>query len=416
MFLLTVPYQARQYFPILNKDTPIVYLDNAATSLKPLSVVQAMQGYYQDCSANVHRGNYFLSVQASEAYEKARESVRTFLDANDDYEIIFTLGSTDSINIIAIAYQLESSLSQHKKAFLVSDFEHHSSYVPFQQCALRLQKEFRILNISYDNGIDMDGAEEKIKESVLLSITGMSNVTGYEPPIAELLACCQKNGTKLLLDAAQLVAHRKISLRELPVDAICFSAHKLCGPTGIGVLCIRKDWLCTLPFVRTGGGTILKVNKNTTQFLDGHEGYEAGTPHIAGAIGLTAALDFISSIGMEQIEEHDSILRKKILEMFATLDSFIIVGNNKHITCATVSVVANNIHSQDIGFIFDAKKICIRTGHLCAQPLLKVFNTEYVLRISAYFYNTLEDIQMLASSLQAIHDISKESIKNTPFS
>ncbi len=407
MSLLALPEQVRKYFPILNKDEPLVYLDNAATALKPISVIQALQEYYQDYSANVHRGNYLLSIHASEAYEKARETVRLFLDADDEYEIIFTSGTTDAINIIASAYQFDASLSQQKKAFLVSDFEHHSSYVPFQQCALRLQKEFRVLRVSRDNSLDMNNAEENIKDAAVLSITGMSNVTGYEPPIKELLPLCNKHGTKVLLDAAQLAAHRKISLRKLPVDAVCFSAHKLCGPTGIGVLCIRKEWLRMLPFVKTGGGSIVKVTEHNTQFLDGPEGYEAGTPHIAGAIGCAAAIDFLTHIGMENIIEHDRVLRKAMLDALAPLDSFTILGNNDQITSATIAVVADSIHSQDMSFILDAKKICVRTGHVCAQPLLHVFHTEYILRISAYFYNTLEDIQILTSALQTIHEINK---------
>lgn len=392
----------RQFFPLLSGPEPTIYLDNAATALKPLQVVEALKEYYLEYPVNIHRANYPLCIRASNEYEKSRNTLRAFFDADDSYEIIFTAGTTDSINILAHAYQAEPALSANKTSFLVSDFEHHSSFVPWQQCARNLGKEFHSIPLTSSNVLDMDAAEKLIPDASVLSITGMSNVTGYVPPLDDLLKLCAKHGTRLVVDAAQLAAHQEISLKRMPVDALCCSAHKLCGPTGIGVLCVRREWLKTLPFVKTGGGTIQRVAREQSSFLDGPEGYEAGTPHIAGAIGFAAAINFLRKVGMQNIAHADLLLRRSLLQKLEALDAFKIVGDSPAIQAATVSIVAQDMHPHDMSFLLEMKKICVRTGHLCAQPLLRKFNLEFVLRISAFFYTTLEEIEVLGAALTTL--------------
>ncbi len=401
----------RGSFPLLSKkEASIIYLDNAATTLKPTPVVEALRQYYEEYPSNVHRASYPLSTRANQAYEDAREVARSFLGANEeDYDLIFCSGTTDAINLIASSYAQERELSDKSKAFVVSDFEHHSSYVPWQRCAHVLQKEFRTVGLDSQHGLDMQKLDDALKDAAVLSITGMSNVTGYVPPLEEILQQCRKHGTRMVLDAAQLAAHQKISLAELPVDAVCFSAHKLCGPTGIGVLCIRKEWLQKLPFLRVGGGTIRKVFKDHTQFLEGPEGYEAGTPHIAGAIGMAAGLQFIQELGFETIHTVGKELRDILLSELSKIDLFRIIGSHPDTEAPIISLVSEKMHSQDVSFLLDTKKICVRTGHLCAQPLLAHFSCEFVLRISAYLYNTREEVESLVQCFHSLQDILKRS-------
>ncbi len=399
--------EKRKDFPLLSSPSPPIYLDSAATALKPYSVIKKIQEYYECYPANVHRASYNLSIRASEEYEKARETVRGFLHANDSYEIIFTSGTTEGVNYISTAYIIEALHHPHNKkgAITVSELDHHSVFVPWQTASTYTNSQFLIIPLTDDGEICLETAYKYISKSTILCISGMSNVTGYIPPIASLHAVCQKANCKLIIDGAQLLAHGSFSLKDTPVDAIAFSSHKLCGPTGIGCLCIKKDWLATLPFLKSGGGTIETVTLDTTTFLKGHERYEAGTPHIAGAIGFSEALSYLQNIGASKIKSHEKKLRSAIIQTLQSCKDIRIIGDESISDSAIISFIHKKLHVQDIGFVLQKNNICIRTGHLCAQPLLKRFNCSYVARISGYFYTTLEEIQKLGRVLQSFQSL-----------
>ncbi len=392
----------RSDFSLLCSDNVPCYFDNAATALKPKSVIQAITEYYTEYPANVHRGTHALSMRASKAYEDAREQVRSFLEASNDYEIIFTAGTTDSINLICAMYE-NALIHRCKNAVVtVSEMDHHSVFVPWQQLCKKMNGTFYIIPTTNKGTLEYRNTRDMIYKSDILCITGMSNVTGYTPNIQNLLTQCRRGYCRLVLDGAQLIAHHGLSLRNTPVDAVAFSGHKLCGPTGIGVLCIRRDWLCTFTPTRTGGGTIKTVSVNKTEFHESPDLYEAGTPHIAGAIGLAAALKYLKNIGINAIHAHDTKLHSALRNAISVLPGLRYIGDPNVSNVPIVSFVSDVIHAHDIAFALEQQNIYIRVGHLCAMPLLRRFNCEFVARISCYFYNTLEEIAVLKNTLESL--------------
>lgn len=389
-------------FPLLCGDNAPRYFDNAATTLKPKSVIQAITEYYAEYPANVHRGTHALSMRASKAYEDAREQVRSFLEASNDYEIIFTAGTTDSINLMCMMY--ENTLLKHCRnaAVAVSEMDHHSVFVPWQQLCKKMNGIFHVIPVTDDGELNYYNTRDTIHRSDILCITGMSNVTGHAPRIQTLLTQCRNASCRIVIDAAQSIAHHGMSLRYTPVDAVAFSGHKLCGPTGIGVLCIRRDWLKTLIPIRTGGGTVKKVSIDKTKFHESPELYEAGTPHIAGAIGLAAALKYLQNIGLDAIHKHEVKLRAALCDAVSVLPGIRYIGNPNVSNTAILSFVSDTIHAHDIAFALEQKNIYIRVGHLCAMPFLSHFNCEFVARISCWFYNTLEEVAVLKKTLKSL--------------
>ncbi len=392
----------RADFPLLRTEHAPCYFDSAATALKPTPVIDAITEYYAEYPSNVHRGTHPLSMRASKAYEDAREQVRSFLEASDDYEVIFTAGTTDSINLVCSMYENNMLHRCKNAAVAISQLDHHSVFVPLQQLCKRMNGSFNIIPITDEGELDYYKARDAIHKSTMLCITGMSNVTGHMPNIHALLSECRSASCRMVLDAAQLMAHGGLSLRYTPVDAVAFSGHKLCGPTGIGVLCIRKDWLTDLKPVRVGGGTIKSVSLYDTTFHEAPELYEAGTPHIAGAIGLAAALKYLQDIDINAIHAHEQKLQAALHDAVSDLPGIRYIGNPKKSHASIISFVSDSIHAQDIAFALEQKNIYIRVGHLCAMPLLSHFNCEFVARVSCWFYNTLEEIAELKKNLQSL--------------
>lgn len=396
--------QVRGDFPLLASGTPPLYFDSAATALKPRSVIDAVGEYYREYSANVHRGTSPLSVRASEAFENARARVRDFLDAPEDYEIIFTSGTTDGINMLCLMYEDRARRTGEPVRLAVSEMDHHSVFVPFRTLAARSGGTCGIIRLEDSGQLSESSAKECLQGCGMLGITAMSNVTGICPDLAYVRSCVGPRA-RIVVDGAQYAAHFKVSLRNHPADAFVFSGHKLCGPTGTGVLCIKKDWLSEFTPLRSGGGTVKNVTLEKIEFEKSPEAFEAGTPNIAGIIGLERALAYLQDVGFENIQAHERALRPALLDAVSAIPGIRYVGDPHCGAAALVSFVSDAVHAQDISFLLQRSNIHIRIGHLCAQPLLSRFNCGSVARVSCYFYNTLDEIAEMKKSLAALRGI-----------
>ncbi|MCX6175598.1 MAG: cysteine desulfurase [Ignavibacteriales bacterium] len=391
----------RNDFPILKRlvnGKLLVYLDNAATSQKPQSVIDALTQYYSFDNANIHRGLYFLSELATEQYETARLKVKELINALSASEIIFVRGTTEAINLVA------SSLCRAKHfkdgdEVIISHMEHHANIVPWQLMGDRKKIKLKVIPINDSGELDLEAYEKLITEKTkLVSVVHISNSLGTINPVIEI---AHSHGVPVLLDGAQAVPHFKVDVQDLNADFYAFSGHKIFGPTGIGVLYGKTEWLEMMPPYQGGGDMIRTVTFEKTTFDDLPRKFEAGTPNIAGGIGLGAAIDYINQFDRNDLVTHENLLLDYATEKLSQVEGLRIIGTAKE-KASVVSFVIDGIHPYDIGTIIDTDGIAIRTGHHCTQPLMARFNVPATARASFAFYNTKEEIDKLLLGIQKV--------------
>jgi cysteine desulfurase/selenocysteine lyase len=391
----------RRDFPILAQSVngkPLVYLDNAASSQRPHAVIDAISHYYEHDHANVHRGVHVLSQRATDAYEGSREVIRRFIHAADTKEIVFTRGTTEAVNLVAQSF-LRPTLAAGDE-ILISALEHHANIVPWQLLCEQTGAKLRVIPIDQRGVIDFAAFDTLIgPQTKLLALAHVSNALGTSVPVAKYVAVAKRHGVPVLLDGAQAIPHAPIDVQALGCDFYCFSGHKMLGPTGIGVLYGRKDLLERMPPWQGGGDMILSVTFEKTTFNQLPWKFEAGTPHIAGAIGLAAAIRYLEAIGMERIAAYEHELLTHATERLSRLPGLRIVGTAPE-KAAVISFVLDGIHPHDIGTILDTEGVAIRTGHHCAMPVMDFFKVPATARASFAFYNTFEEIDRLVAALE----------------
>ena len=398
----------RKDFPILKRKihgNPLIYLDNAATSQKPISVIESLSNYYSEYNSNVHRGVHTLSMEATDAYELARTKIAKFLNSKPE-EIIWTRNTSESLNIVAKG--LSKSISEDNN-IVISKMEHHSNLVPWQQLCLETGAELRYLENDSNGIIDLVHAREIIdKNTSILSITHMSNVLGIINPVNELREISIQFGTKLIIDGAQSVPHFSVDVRELDCDFLCFSAHKMLGPTGIGILYGKEELLEKMNPNYFGGDMISEVTYESATWNDLPYKFEAGTPNIADAIATGVAVDYLTRIGMDNIFKHEQYLTEYTINKFSELRNYKIIGpkiiKNRG---GVISFNHQNLHPHDVGEILDKFGIAIRTGHHCAMPLVRSYDIVAAARASFYLYNTKDEIDCFIESLIEVENYFK---------
>lgn len=388
----------KNIFPILNQlvnGKPLVYLDNAATTQKPISVIEAEEKYYKTINSNVHRGIHTLSQLATVEMEESRKSVQQFLNAKKDYEIIFTRGTTDSINLVATG--IEPLLNEGDE-IIISNLEHHSNIVPWQLLAERKNLKIKVIPVDDNGDLMMDEYDRLLSEKTkIVAVNHISNALGVVNPIEEIISKAHKMGSYVLIDGAQAVSHRKVDVQNLDADFYVFSSHKLYGPTGVGILYGKENILESMKPYQGGGEMIKEVTFEKTTYADLPFKFEAGTPNIAGNIVLKTAIDFVQTIGFKNINKHEDEIMKYAKNKLSQLDNIIIYAQNaKHISGAlSFNLDIENIHSSDVGFILDKQGIAVRTGHHCAQPIMQRLGIKGTVRASFAIYTTKEDIDQL---------------------
>ena len=396
--------KVRGDFPILSREVykrPLVYLDNAATTQKPLCVLDAMREEYLNVNANVHRGVHYLSQQATDLHEAARETVRSFINANKTEEIVFTRGTTEAINLVASSFC--QSQMQEGDEVLVTDMEHHSNIVPWQLQAMQRGIVVRHLPITDDGRlVCCDSIATYLTEKTkLLSIAHVSNVLGTINPVKDIIRMAHERGIPVLVDGAQSAPHMKINVQDLDCDFFAFSGHKMYGPTGIGVLYGKEEWLDRLPPYQGGGEMIDKVTWEHTTFERLPFKFEAGTPDYIATHGLATAINYLLSVGLDSIEAHETELTRYCMEQLQTIEGIKIYGP-KAPHDAVVSFNVGNIHHLDIGTLLDRLGIAVRTGHHCAQPLMDRLGISGTVRASFALYNTKEEVDALVAGLRRV--------------
>ena len=395
----------RDDFPILRETVnghPLVYLDNAASSQKPRQVIDAIRRYYEHDNANVHRGIHELSNRATEAYEGARQRVADYLNAGSRDEIIFTRGTTEGLNLVANTWALENL--REGDTILLTEMEHHSNLVPWQMLARRIGAQLDFIEITGDDGqLDLQWLDEQLARARLLSLTHISNTMGTVNPISEICARARSAGVITVLDAAQSAGHAPVDVQAIDCDFLAFSGHKICGPTGIGVLYGRRELLEAMPPYQGGGEMIAKVEYRDVTFNVVPHKFEAGTPNVAGAVGLHAALDYLDAIGREAIFGHDQRLAKRACEQLAEIDGIRLFGPSEG-RSAVVSFVLPDAHALDLATMADQKGVALRAGHHCNQPLLAKLGVPATARASFYFYNTEAEVDRF---IEVLHQVRK---------
>lgn len=393
--------QYRKDFPILNQQVnghPLVYLDSAATSQKPYTVIEVLEKYYKEINSNVHRGVHTLGTKATDAYEGAREKVRRFIGARSTEEIIFTRGTTSSLNLVARSFALPQ-LSQADE-ILLTPAEHHSNLIPWQQVAKATGAKLKYFPLEEDGTLDLEKVKELITPNTkVVAIQHVSNVLGTVHPIREIAELVHAVGGVIVVDGAQSIPHLKVDVRELDVDFFTFSGHKMCGPTGIGVLYGKKKWLEKMEPIEFGGEMIDHVDLYESTWKELPWKFEGGTPIIAGAIGLGEAIDYLEAVGMHVIEEHDRKLTKYAIERLSEIEGISIYGP-KEGRIGAVTFNLEGIHPHDVATVLDSLGIAVRAGHHCCQPLMRWLNVTATARASFYLYNLEEDIDQLVAGLQ----------------
>ena len=395
--------KVREDFPILSRkvhDRPLVYLDNAATTQKPLCVLDAMREEYLNVNANVHRGVHYLSQQATDLHEAAREKVRAFIGAAKTEEIVFTRGTTEAINLVASSF-CEDMMKEGDEV-IVTDMEHHSNIVPWQLQANRRGIVVRHLPFDEKGDLCLDQLEQMINERTkLVSMAHVSNVLGTVNDVKHVTTIAHKYGIPVLVDGAQSTPHFHVDVKELDCDFFAFSGHKMYGPTGIGVLYGKEEWLERLPPYQGGGEMIDKVSWEQTTFERLPFKFEAGTPDYVATHGLATAIDYISALGLDQIATHEQMLTHYCMEQMSTIDDMRLFGTSAH-KDAVVSFLVGNIHHLDMGTLLDRLGIAVRTGHHCAQPLMTRLGISGTVRASFALYNTKEEIDILVNGIRRV--------------
>jgi len=396
----------RNDFPILQQKIygkPLIYLDNAATTQKPNAVMQAIVRYYETLNSNVHRGNHLLSIQATDAMERARNRIASFIHAPHPEEIIFTRGTTESINLVAQGFA--SSLLQPGDEVIISALEHHSNLVPWQQACLRTGAQLKIIPLDESGQIRLGDFRNLLSEKTrIVAIAHVSNVLGTILPVQDIIDLAHRRGIPVLIDGAQAVQHLPIDVSQLDCDFYAFSGHKIYGPTGIGILYGKGSWLEKIPPFQFGGEMIEIVSFEKTTFNEIPFKFEAGTPNVEGIIGLAAALDYLCQIGLESIFKYETELFEYALHKLSRLDDVRIIGQAKD-RCSVISFLLDHIHPYDTGTLLDQMGIAVRSGNHCAQPLIDLLNLPGTVRVSLSFYNTREEIDILITALQKVKDI-----------
>lgn len=396
----------REDFPILKQKVhgkPLVYLDNAATSQKPQAVIDSEVELYSEYFSNVHRGVHLLSQRSTDAYEKAREKVQNFLNARSSAEIIFTRGTTEGINLVAQTYG-----QQHVQAgdeILISEMEHHSNIVPWQMLCAQKGAILKVIPINDEGEILLDEYEKLLSERTrLVGIVHLSNALGTVNPVQQMIEMAHQRGIPVLVDGAQAVPHIPVDVQALDCDFYVFSGHKLFGPTGIGVLYGKKELLETMPPYQGGGDMILSVSFERTEYNVLPFRFEAGTPNIAGAIALGAAIDYVQEIGLEKIATYEDKLLAYATEAMAEIPGIRLIGTARN-KASVLSFLIEGVHPHDIGTILDREGIAIRAGHHCAQPVMERFGVPATARASFAFYNTLEEVDVLIAGIRKVQEV-----------
>ena len=398
--------QIRQDFPILNETVhkhKLVYLDNAATTQKPLSVIKKIEEGYTRQNANVHRGVHFLSQIATEAHEDARKTVQNFLGAEHSHEIIFTRGTTESINLVA--YSFGETFLKEGDEIIVSEMEHHSNIVPWQLLRTRKNITIKVIPFNEKGELDLDVYASLFTERTrLVAVNHVSNVLGTINPVKEIIETAHSHNVPVLIDGAQSVPHISVNVKDLDVDFYVFSGHKIYGPTGMGVLYGKEKWLDAMVPYQGGGEMIAQVSFENTTFNELPYKFEAGTPDFIGSTALAEAIRYVQNIGMDEIAAYETYLLNYATEKLKNLGDIRIFGTSEH-KSAVISMQVGNIHHYDIGTLLDKLGIALRTGHHCAQPIMKHFGIEGTLRASFALYNTTEEIDTLIAGIQRVKQL-----------
>jgi len=391
----------RKNFPILNRkvfDKQLVYFDNAATTQKPRQVIDILNKYYSEENSNVHRGVHYLSQQATEAFEKARENVQKFINARFSHEIIFTKGTTDSINLIANSFG--RAFLKENDEIVISTMEHHSNIVPWQLACGYHNSKLKVIPIFENGELDLDSFNALLSDKTkLVAITHISNALGTINPIKTIIEIAHKRNIPVLIDGAQGIAHSKVDVQELDCDFYCFSGHKIYGPMGAGVLYGKEEWLNQMPPYQGGGEMIKKVTFEKTTYNELPFKFEAGTPSVADVIGLSAALDYVNNTGLDKIERYENELLNYATAELKKIEDIKIIGEAKE-KAALISFLIGNSHPFDVGTILNHLGIAVRTGHHCTQPLMDFYNIQGTVRASFSFYNTFEEIDLFINAIK----------------
>lgn len=390
----------REDFPILSQKigkNPLVYFDNGASSQKPKSVIEAIEHYYTTINANIHRGVHTLSQLATDAYEVSREKIRAHINANEASEVIFTSGTTDSINLVASTF---TTLLKKGDEIIVSHMEHHSNIVPWQLLCERTGATLKVIPINQKGELILSEYEKLLSEKTkLVSVNHASNALGTLNPIEEIISKAHAVGAAVLIDGAQAVAHLKPDVQKLNCDFYAFSAHKMCGPTGVGILYGKREWLEKLPPYKGGGEMIKHVTFEKTTYAEIPHKFEAGTPNIAGGIVFGTAIDYLNQIGFENIAQYEEELLNYATEKLQEIPNVVIYGTSEK-KVSVLSFNVEGIHPYDIGTIIDKMGIAVRTGHHCAQPIMEFYKIPGTVRASFSFYNTKEEIDLFIAALR----------------
>jgi len=391
----------REDFPILKRQVngkPLIYLDNGATTQKPKLVIDAIMSYYTDMNSNVHRGVHYLSQISTDAFEVTRRKLQEFINAAHDYEVIITKGTTDSINLVATCYGREFVHAGDE--IIVSAMEHHSNIVPWQMLCEERGATLKVIPMNEEGELDMEAYKALLNEKTkLVSVNYVSNALGTINPVREIIQLAHAQGVPVLLDAAQAVQHIKIDVQELDVDFLAFSGHKMYGPTGVGVLYGKAEWLNKIPPYQGGGDMIKDVTFEKTTYNELPFKFEAGTPNIEAGIALNAAIDYINDLGIENIKAYEDELLAYATEQLSTVEGIRFIGTAKE-KSSVISFVVDGTHPYDIGVILDKLGIAVRTGHHCAQPVMDQFHIPGTVRASLAVYNTKEEIDALVAGVK----------------
>ena len=390
----------RKDFPILDQEingSPLIYFDNAASTQKPTAVINAIKSYYENDHSNVHRGVHSLSIRATELYEASRKKVTDYINANNSNEIIFTKGTTDSINLVA--HSLTNSIKQSDE-IVITTMEHHSNIVPWQELCKRTGASLKIAPIDHNGELMIEELEKLLcKNTKILALTHTSNTLGTINPIKEIITMAHHLNIKVLIDGAQAIGHQNIDVQDLDCDFYAFSGHKLYGPTGIGVLYGKEELLNELEPYQFGGEMILKVTFDETTYNSLPYKFEAGTPNIAGAIGLEKAIGYLESVNLNACVKQETAVTQYALKQLKDFSNIKLIGNSDN-RSSIISFTIENIHPHDIGTILNQKGIAMRTGHHCTMPLMDFYNIPGTIRASFSFYNTENEVDEMVAALQ----------------
>lgn len=392
--------QIRKDFPILQTTVygkPLIYFDNGATAQKPWAVLKAIEDYYTHLNSNVHRGVHHLSQKATDAYEASRRKIAAFLNARHDYEVIFTKGTTDAINLVAYSYGKQ--FVKEGDTIIISAMEHHSNIVPWQIMCEDRKAHLKVIPINEKGELKMDEFSALLDKTVkLIAVAYVSNTLGTINPVKEIIEQAHQHNIPVLLDAAQAVQHIPVDVQELDVDFLVFSGHKIYGPTGIGILYGKEEWLNQMPPYQGGGSMIKQVTLAKTTYHDLPFRFEAGTPNIEACICLGTAIDYVTNIGIPAIQQYEHELLEYATQKLSAIDKLRIIGTAAQ-KSGVLSFIVEGVHPYDVGVLLDKLGIAVRTGHHCTQPLMECFGIPGTVRVSFAFYNTKEEIDQLAAGV-----------------